>query len=50
MPPTFLFAGGGSGGHISPALAISERLVDLDSSARTLFMCSMRAIDQAMLP
>ncbi len=49
MPPTFLFAGGGSGGHISPALAICERLLDLDPSARTLFMCSTRAIDRSML-
>lgn len=49
MPRTFLFAGGGSGGHISPALAICERLVDLDPSAGTLFMCSTRAIDESML-
>ena len=49
MPRTFLFAGGGSGGHISPALAISERLVDLDPSVRTLFMCSTRAVDRSML-
>ncbi len=46
---TFLFAGGGSGGHISPGLAIAERFAELDQSARYLFACSNRAIDAAML-
>ena len=46
---TFLFAGGGSGGHISPALAIGERLVELDPSVRTVFICSTRTIDTTML-
>lgn len=49
MPRSFLFAGGGSGGHISPALAIWERLVELDPSAAAVFMCSTRAIDTTML-
>ena len=49
MAGTFLFAGGGSGGHISPALAIWERLVELDPSARAIFVCSTRRIDTTML-
>ncbi len=49
MSRTFLFAGGGSGGHISPALAIAERLVELDPSVETVFMCSTRRIDTTML-
>ncbi len=48
-PPTFLFAGGGSGGHISPALAIAERIRQLEHAARSLFICSSRRIDSAML-
>ena len=46
---TFLFAGGGSGGHISPGLAIAERFAELEPSARFVFACSNRAIDAAML-
>ena len=45
----FLFAGGGTGGHISPGLAIAERLRSLDPSARPIFACSRRPIDAEML-
>lgn len=41
-----LIAGGGSGGHISPGLAIAEAL---DGQALTHFICSARPVDQAML-
>lgn len=44
-----LIAGGGTGGHISPGLAIAERIRALDPSARTVFACSARPIDAAML-
>lgn len=44
-----LIAGGGTGGHISPGLAIAERIRALDASARTIFACSGRAIDASML-
>ncbi len=47
--PSILFAGGGSGGHISPGLAIDERVRELNPEARTIFLCSNRAIDAAML-
>lgn len=47
--PTILFAGGGSGGHISPALAIAEAAQTIDPEATCLFACSDRPIDAAML-
>ena len=46
---TFIFAGGGSGGHISPGLAIAERLSEIAPEERSLFVCSQRAIDASML-
>lgn len=47
--PTIAFVGGGSGGHISPGLAIAERLRELAPHAKLLFICSTRAIDATML-
>lgn len=44
-----LIAGGGSGGHISPGLAVAERLVELDPNVKVIFACSQRAIDARML-
>jgi UDP-N-acetylglucosamine--N-acetylmuramyl-(pentapeptide) pyrophosphoryl-undecaprenol N-acetylglucosamine transferase len=46
---TIVLAGGGSGGHLSPGLAIAERLIEVDANARPLFLCSARAIDAQML-
>ncbi|MCH8824474.1 MAG: UDP-N-acetylglucosamine--N-acetylmuramyl-(pentapeptide) pyrophosphoryl-undecaprenol N-acetylglucosamine transferase [Planctomycetes bacterium] len=46
---TFLFAGGGSGGHISPGLAVAERLLELDPQVKCIFACSNRTIDKDML-
>jgi UDP-N-acetylglucosamine--N-acetylmuramyl-(pentapeptide) pyrophosphoryl-undecaprenol N-acetylglucosamine transferase len=46
---TILFAGGGTGGHITPGLAIAERIAELDPGARCLFACSDRPIDAEML-
>src|SRR5687768_9705823 len=42
-------AGGGSGGHISAGVAIAERLAERSPQCRSIFICSLRAIDASML-
>ncbi len=43
-----IFAGGGSGGHLFPALAIAEELAALEPGFRPLFLCSPRAVDHLL--
>ncbi|OHB61396.1 MAG: hypothetical protein A2167_03045 [Planctomycetes bacterium RBG_13_46_10] len=45
----FFFAGGGTGGHIYPAIAVAEQIRKLEPAAKIHFFCSTRSIDAQIL-
>lgn len=47
--PIFIFAGGGSGGHLCPGIAVAEALQRLSADAQVVFACSNRPIDRKLL-
>lgn len=47
---TVLFAGGGTGGHLMPALAIADAMVELDPAIEPLFVGSRRGVEARVLP
>ena len=48
--PTVLFAGGGTGGHLYPALAIARTLARLAPDVRSVFVGARRGIERDVLP
>jgi len=45
----FFFAGGGTGGHIYPAVAVAQQIVNIEPSAKIHFFCSTRSIDKHII-
>jgi UDP-N-acetylglucosamine--N-acetylmuramyl-(pentapeptide) pyrophosphoryl-undecaprenol N-acetylglucosamine transferase len=46
---SFFFAGGGTGGHIYPSIAVAEQIVKLEPEAKIHFFVSTREIDIQIL-
>ena len=46
----YLFAGGGTGGHIFPAIAIADELKKLDKEAEILFIGAKGRIEEKIVP
>lgn len=47
--PMYIFAGGGTGGHLFPALAVADELTRFKPDCRIVFACSDRDIDRRVL-
>jgi UDP-N-acetylglucosamine--N-acetylmuramyl-(pentapeptide) pyrophosphoryl-undecaprenol N-acetylglucosamine transferase len=48
-PCHYFFAGGGTGGHIYPGLAVADKMRQLQPDSSVLFFCSHREIDARIL-
>ncbi|MHC4459009.1 MAG: undecaprenyldiphospho-muramoylpentapeptide beta-N-acetylglucosaminyltransferase [Planctomycetota bacterium] len=46
---SFFFAGGGTGGHIYPSIAVAEQIEKIDADAKIHFFVSSRALDARVL-
>ncbi len=50
MADVFAFAGGGSGGHVYPLIAVADELKRLDPSAKLFFVSSHGSIEEKLVP
>ncbi|MDO5310509.1 MAG: glycosyltransferase, partial [Clostridia bacterium] len=46
----FLFAGGGTAGHINPALAVANRLREMNSDAEVRFVGTKEGLEAGLIP
>ncbi len=46
----FLFAGGGTGGHLYPAIAVAQKLLELQPESKILFVGTKKKIEARVLP
>jgi UDP-N-acetylglucosamine--N-acetylmuramyl-(pentapeptide) pyrophosphoryl-undecaprenol N-acetylglucosamine transferase len=49
MAATIFFAGGGTGGHLYPGIAVAEQLHKRLPDAKLVFLCTQREIDKVIL-
>jgi len=49
-PETLMIAGGGTGGHVYPAIAIAREFVSRDRSRRVVFVGTARGLEQRIVP
>src|SRR5919202_2925272 len=47
---TLMIAGGGTGGHIYPAIAIAREYIGRDSSRRVVFVGTERGLEKTIVP
>ena len=47
---TILFAGGGTGGHLYPAIAIAEEILKIDPNSRVAFVGTRKKIEARVVP
>jgi len=48
-PITIALAGGGTGGHLTPGMAVAEQLIDIDSRVKLAFLGSGRPVEKHLL-